>query len=87
MKTPDIHYAQSWALIHYLRCTTRENEKLFEKVFEALQHHHDGRAALREAFTGVSPLQLDSELEGATIVFIVCDRGDRYLSSGVFGAG
>ncbi|MFT5445843.1 MAG: cysteine synthase B [Gammaproteobacteria bacterium] len=44
-------------------------------------------------FAGVSSggacfaaLQLDAELEGATIVFIVCDRGDRYLSSGVFSA-
>jgi S-sulfo-L-cysteine synthase (O-acetyl-L-serine-dependent) len=24
--------------------------------------------------------------ENATIVFIVCDRGDRYLSTGVFPA-
>ena len=31
-------------------------------------------------------LQLNAELENATIVFIVCDRGDRYLSTGVFPA-
>ncbi len=31
-------------------------------------------------------LQLARQLEGATIVFIVCDRGDRYLSTGVFPA-
>ena len=31
-------------------------------------------------------LQLAQRLEGATIVFIVCDRGDRYLSTGVFPA-
>jgi S-sulfo-L-cysteine synthase (O-acetyl-L-serine-dependent) len=31
-------------------------------------------------------LQLASEVENATIVFIVCDRGDRYLSTGVFPA-
>ena len=42
-------------------------------------------------FAGVSSggacfaaLALDAELDGATIVFIVCDRGDRYLSTGVF---
>jgi cysteine synthase B len=29
-------------------------------------------------------LQLDAELSGAVIVWIVCDRGDRYLSTGVF---
>ena len=31
-------------------------------------------------------LQLAAQLEGATIVFIACDRGDRYLSTGVFPA-
>jgi len=29
-------------------------------------------------------LQLNEELENAIIVAIICDRGDRYLSSGVF---
>ena len=44
-------------------------------------------------FAGVSAagacwvaLQLAQRLENATIVFIVCDRGDRYLSTGVFPA-
>jgi cysteine synthase B len=31
-------------------------------------------------------LQLAQSLRDATIVFIVCDRGDRYLSTGVFPA-
>jgi S-sulfo-L-cysteine synthase (O-acetyl-L-serine-dependent) len=31
-------------------------------------------------------LQLAQRLDNATIVFIVCDRGDRYLSTGVFPA-
>jgi cysteine synthase B len=31
-------------------------------------------------------LQLARDLRDATIVFIVCDRGDRYLSTGVFPA-
>ncbi len=42
-------------------------------------------------FTGVSAagacciaLQLAMAVENATIVFIACDRGDRYLSTGVF---
>ena len=42
-------------------------------------------------FAGVSSggaiaaaLKLSSELHGATIVAIICDRGDRYLSTGVF---
>ncbi|MBK6787302.1 MAG: cysteine synthase CysM [Betaproteobacteria bacterium] len=31
-------------------------------------------------------LQIARQVEAATIVFIVCDRGDRYLSTGVFPA-
>jgi S-sulfo-L-cysteine synthase (O-acetyl-L-serine-dependent) len=31
-------------------------------------------------------LQVAEEVEDATIVFVVCDRGDRYLSGGVFPA-
>jgi S-sulfo-L-cysteine synthase (O-acetyl-L-serine-dependent) len=31
-------------------------------------------------------LQIAARVEGAVIVFIVCDRGDRYLSTGVFPA-
>jgi cysteine synthase B len=49
-------------------------------------------AAREGIFCGVSSggavaaaLQLSSELENAVIVAIICDRGDRYLSTGVFG--
>lgn len=31
-------------------------------------------------------LRISSQVENATIVFVVCDRGDRYLSTGVFPA-
>ena len=31
-------------------------------------------------------LRISTEAENATIVSIVCDRGDRYLSTGVFPA-
>ncbi|MGD8177030.1 cysteine synthase CysM [Marinimicrobium sp. ARAG 43.8] len=53
------------------------------------------RALAREEgiFAGVSSggavaaaLALSREVENAVIVAIICDRGDRYLSSGVFGA-
>jgi cysteine synthase B len=30
-------------------------------------------------------LRLSKELTGGVIVFIACDRGDRYLSSELFG--
>ena len=52
------------------------------------------RLAVEEGiFCGISAagacevaLRLSEQLENATIVFIVCDRGDRYLSTGVFPA-
>jgi cysteine synthase B len=31
-------------------------------------------------------LQIAAKVENATVVFVVCDRGDRYLSTGVFPA-
>jgi len=34
----------------------------------------------------VVALRIAEEVENATIVFVVCDRGDRYLSTGVFPA-
>ena len=50
-------------------------------------------AAEEGLFAGVSAagacwvaLQIAKTVENATIVFIVCDRGDRYLSTGVFPA-
>jgi S-sulfo-L-cysteine synthase (O-acetyl-L-serine-dependent) len=30
--------------------------------------------------------EIANQVENATIVFVVCDRGDRYLSTGVFPA-
>ena len=57
----------------------------------------DAEAATRQLsaeegiFSGISSggacaiaQRIAAEVEGATIVFIVCDRGDRYLSTGVF---
>jgi cysteine synthase B len=48
-------------------------------------------AAEEGIFAGISSggacavaLRIAREVENATIVFIVCDRGDRYLSTGVF---
>ncbi|HOA93825.1 MAG TPA: cysteine synthase CysM [Quisquiliibacterium sp.] len=50
-------------------------------------------AAEEGIFCGISAagacciaLRLAREVENATIVFVVCDRGDRYLSTGVFPA-
>ncbi|MGN6805277.1 MAG: cysteine synthase CysM [Trinickia sp.] len=50
-------------------------------------------AAVEGIFGGISSggacevaLRVARQVENATIVFIVCDRGDRYLSTGVFPA-
>jgi cysteine synthase B len=50
-------------------------------------------AAVEGVFCGISSagacevaLRVARQVENATIVFIVCDRGDRYLSTGVFPA-
>ncbi len=50
-------------------------------------------ASIEGIFCGISAggaveiaLRLSRELENATIVAIICDRGDRYLSTGVFPA-
>jgi S-sulfo-L-cysteine synthase (O-acetyl-L-serine-dependent) len=50
-------------------------------------------AAVEGIFAGISSggacevaLRVARQVENATIVFIVCDRGDRYLSTGVFPA-
>lgn len=41
-------------------------------------------AGISSAGALVAALRVASRVENATIVFIVCDRGDRYLSTGVF---
>ena len=69
-----------------------------DRIIEVTQEESEGltrRLAAEEGiFAGVSSggglaaaLRLSSEVENAVIVHIVCDRGDRYLSTGVFPAG
>lgn len=41
-------------------------------------------AGISSAGALVAALRLSQEVENAVIVFIICDRGDRYLSTGVF---
>jgi cysteine synthase B len=41
-------------------------------------------AGISAAGALVAALRLSAEVENAVIVFIICDRGDRYLSTGVF---
>jgi S-sulfo-L-cysteine synthase (O-acetyl-L-serine-dependent) len=63
-----------------------------EQVSQAQAEDMARRLACEEGiFAGISSggacavaLRIAREVENATIVFIVCDRGDRYLSTGVF---
>ena len=63
-----------------------------ESVGQAEAEQTARRLAAEEGiFAGISAagacciaLRIAAELENATIVFVVCDRGDRYLSTGVF---
>ena len=63
-----------------------------EYVSQFDAEEHARRLAAEEGiFAGISSggalavaLRLSREVSGATIVTVVCDRGDRYLSTGVF---
>jgi cysteine synthase B len=65
-----------------------------EEISQADAEEMARRLAREEGlFCGISAagaaiiaLRVAQEVENATIVFIVCDRGDRYLSTGVFPA-
>jgi S-sulfo-L-cysteine synthase (O-acetyl-L-serine-dependent) len=65
-----------------------------ESVSQAAAEHMARRLAAEEGiFCGISAagaceiaLRISQTVENATIVFVVCDRGDRYLSTGVFPA-
>jgi cysteine synthase B len=65
-----------------------------EYVSQAAAERLARRLAAEEGiFCGISAagaceiaLRISQQVENATIVFIVCDRGDRYLSTGVFPA-
>ena len=71
------------------------NENVLDRIFEITQQEAEDTArtlARQEGiFCGISSggamaaaLKLSAEVSGATIATIICDRGDRYLSTGVF---
>jgi cysteine synthase B len=76
--------------------TIYDDTNVDELVYVSQQDAEDmcRRMAREEGiFAGVSAagacwvaLEIAKRVENATIVFIVCDRGDRYLSTGVFPA-
>jgi cysteine synthase B len=71
------------------------DRKRVDRIVEIAQHDAEEmtrRLAREEGiFAGISSggalwaaLQISAETENSTIVTVVCDRGDRYLSTGVF---
>ncbi|ARP85969.1 cysteine synthase CysM [Bordetella genomosp. 9] len=70
----------------------RDRVDAYEYILQADAEAMARRLAAEEGiFAGISSagaliaaLRVASRVENATIVFIVCDRGDRYLSTGVF---
>ncbi len=68
-------------------------DRVIDVSQEAAENTTRDLAATEGILAGISSggavsaaLELSKELDNATIVVIVCDRGDRYLSTGVFPA-
>jgi cysteine synthase B len=85
---------RKWPEAYLPKIFDRSRVDRVESVSQAEAEEMTRRLAREEGiFAGISSggamavaLRLARELENATIVSIVCDRGDRYLSTGVFPA-
>ena len=85
---------RKWPEAYLPKIFDRSRVDRIEDVSAAAAEYMARRLAAEEGlFCGVSSgaaceiaLRLATEAENATIVFIVCDRGDRYLSTGLFPA-
>lgn len=85
---------RKWPEAYLPKIFERSRVDRVENVSQADAEAMTRRLAMEEGiFAGISSggalavaLRLAKELENAVIVTIVCDRGDRYLSTGVFPA-
>ncbi len=85
---------RTWPAAYLPKIFERSRVDRIENVSQAVAEDMTRRLAREEGiFAGVSSggalaiaLRVAEELENAVIVTIVCDRGDRYLSTGVFPA-
>lgn len=83
-----------WPESHTPRIFDRSRIDRVETVSQAASEAMVQRLATEEGiFCGVSAagacevaLRIARQVDDATIVFVVCDRGDRYLSTGLFPA-
>jgi cysteine synthase B len=85
---------RKWPEAYLPKIFDRTRVDQVENVSQAASEQMARRLAAEEGiFCGISAagaceiaLRVSQTVENATIVFIVCDRGDRYLSMGVFPA-
>jgi S-sulfo-L-cysteine synthase (O-acetyl-L-serine-dependent) len=85
---------RKWPESHTPMIFERSRIDRIEAVTQAASESMVRRLAAEEGiFCGVSAagacevaLRIARQVEDATIVFVVCDRGDRYLSTGLFPA-
>ncbi len=85
---------RKWPEAYLPRIYDKSSVDQLEYVSQAAAEQMARRMAMEEGiFCGISAagacevaLRISQTVENATIVFIVCDRGDRYLSTGVFPA-
>lgn len=85
---------RKWAEAYLPRIYDKSRVDQMEYVNQATAEQMARRMAVEEGiFCGISAagacdvaLRISQTVENATIVFIVCDRGDRYLSTGIFPA-
>lgn len=85
---------RKWPEAYLPKIFDRSRVDRVESVLQAEAEEMTRRLAAEEGiFAGISSggalavaLRLAREAENATIVSIVCDRGDRYLSTGIFPA-
>ncbi|TDY86762.1 UNVERIFIED_ORG: cysteine synthase [Herbaspirillum seropedicae] len=85
---------RKWPEAYLPKIFDRSRVDQVESVSQADAENMARKLAVTEGlFCGISAagacevaVRLSHQLENATVVFIVCDRGDRYLSTGVFPA-
>lgn len=85
---------RKWPEAYLPKIFDRSRVDQVENVSQAAAEQMARRMAVEEGiFAGISAagacevaLRISRTVENAVIVFIVCDRGDRYLSTGVFPA-
>jgi len=83
---------RKWAQAYMPKIYSGKNVDKLEYVSQADAEEMTRRLAREEGiFCGISSggalsvaLRISQQVKNAVIVFIVCDRGDRYLSTGVF---